>query len=130
MIKLINKILNILNLITYKIKKSIVTNRGFLFQLNHASAFIDSSQLYGHNDAKASFIRTNEGGKLKTEEIDGQEFPFQERRFGSQSCDGRENVKVCFDGGAFFKQPYLWFKWKLFIFNLQVILGEINTSVL
>lgn len=68
--------------------------------MNHASSFIDSSQLYGHLPEKAASIRSYKGGKLITEIINGHNFCPQQKR-DSLSCDGRDNVSVCFDAGKY-----------------------------
>ncbi|XP_025418034.1 peroxidase-like [Sipha flava] len=66
--------------------------------INQATAFVDASQLYGHNNIKAASLRSNVDGKLKTEMINGQRFCVQQKR-NSTFCDGRDNVCVCFDHG-------------------------------
>jgi len=67
--------------------------------MNKATAFIDSSQFYGHSQEIAESLRTFKDGKLKTHIIDGQEFCRLRKRNGSLICDGRDNVDVCFDAG-------------------------------
>lgn len=66
--------------------------------MNQATSFIDASQLYGHTSDKASSIRCYDGGKLKTDIINGYEFCPQQKR-DSLTCDGRDDVSVCFEGG-------------------------------
>lgn len=67
--------------------------------MNHATPFIDVSQLYGYTQEKAESLRTFKNGKLKTDIIEGREFcPLRERN-GSMICDGRDNVDVCFEAG-------------------------------
>ncbi|XP_025198953.1 peroxidase-like [Melanaphis sacchari] len=67
--------------------------------VNQQTAFVDASQLYGPTAAKAASLRSNKFGKLKTQEIDGQEFGVQVARNGSKFCSGRNNVTYCFDRG-------------------------------
>lgn len=68
--------------------------------MNQATSFIDASQLYGHTIDTAISIRTFNGGRLKTDIINGQEFcPQKKRYFGSFLCDEREDVGVCFEAG-------------------------------
>lgn len=70
--------------------------------MNMATAFIDSSQLYGHTKKIAESLRTFKDGKLKTHIIEGQEFCHLRKRNGSLKCDGRDNVDICFDAGKNF----------------------------
>jgi len=70
--------------------------------MNLATSFFDASQLYGHNLENARSIRTFDGGKLKTDIINGHEFCPQKERHGSLLCDGRDNVKICFESGNIF----------------------------
>uniref|UniRef100_A0A2S2PK29 Peroxidase n=1 Tax=Schizaphis graminum TaxID=13262 RepID=A0A2S2PK29_SCHGA len=67
--------------------------------MNQATSFIDASQLYGHNQDTADSIRSFDGGRLKTDIINGREFCPQKKRYGSLLCDERENVRVCFEAG-------------------------------
>ncbi|XP_050059188.1 peroxidase-like isoform X3 [Aphis gossypii] len=66
---------------------------------NQQTAFIDASQLYGPTPKKAASLRSFQGGKLKTEEINGQKFGIQVQRNGSKLCGGRNNVNYCFNRG-------------------------------
>jgi len=67
--------------------------------MNQATSFIDASQLYGHKPVKSNSIRTFNGGRLKTDIINGNEFCPRKKRNGSLLCDERDNVGVCFDAG-------------------------------
>lgn len=67
--------------------------------MNRASPFIDASQLYGHTPSKAATLRTYKDGKLNVDIINGHEFCPLLKRNQSLICDGRDNVRVCFDGG-------------------------------
>lgn len=67
--------------------------------MNQATSFIDSSQLYGHNLAKANSIRSFNGGRLLTDVINENEYCPLRKRNGSLLCDGRDNVDVCFETG-------------------------------
>ncbi|CAI6343920.1 unnamed protein product [Macrosiphum euphorbiae] len=67
--------------------------------MNQATAFIDASQLYGHKQDTAESIRSFDGGKLKTDIINGHEFCPRKKRQGSLICDDRENVNICFEAG-------------------------------
>lgn len=71
-----------------------------IFQLNQQTAFVDASQLYGPTPQKAASLRSNQGGKLKTEEIHGEKFGIQVQRNGSKFCGGRNNVTYCFNRGT------------------------------
>jgi len=68
--------------------------------LNQQTAFVDASQLYGPTPQKAASLRSNQGGKLKTEEIHGEKFGIQVQRNGSKFCGGRNNVTYCFNRGT------------------------------
>jgi len=63
------------------------------------TAYIDASHVYGTTDNVAQTLRTFTGGKLKTVNINGQEFCFEKQRNGSLVCDGRDNVNICPKGG-------------------------------
>ncbi|XP_003247028.1 peroxidase-like isoform X2 [Acyrthosiphon pisum] len=67
--------------------------------MNQATSFFDASQLYGHKLETANSIRSFDGGKLKTDIINGHEFCPQKKRQGSLLCDDRENVNICFEAG-------------------------------
>lgn len=67
--------------------------------MNQQTAFVDASQLYGSTPQKAASLRSNKGGKLKTEEINGEKFGIQVQRNGSKFCGGRNNVTYCFNRG-------------------------------
>jgi len=70
--------------------------------MNQATSFFDASQLYGHKLDTAESIRSFNGGKLKTDIINGHEFCPQKKRQGSLLCDDRENVNFCFEAGNIF----------------------------
>ncbi|KAE9538939.1 hypothetical protein AGLY_005521 [Aphis glycines] len=67
--------------------------------LNQQTVFVDASQLYGPTPQKAASLRSHQGGKLKTEEINGEKFGIQVQRNGSKFCGGRNNVNYCFNRG-------------------------------
>ncbi|XP_027853265.2 peroxidase-like [Aphis gossypii] len=67
--------------------------------MNQATSFIDASQLYGHTVDTAASIRTFNGGRLKTDIINGHQFCPQKRRYRSLLCDERNDVGVCFEAG-------------------------------
>lgn len=71
-------------------------------QMNQATSFFDASQLYGHKLDTAKSIRSFDGGKLKTDIINGHEFCPQKKRQGSLLCDDRDNVNICFEAGNIF----------------------------
>jgi len=73
-----------------------------ILQMNQATSFIDASQLYGHKLDTAASIRLFDGGKLKTDIINGHEFCPQKKRYGSLLCDDRDNVGICFEAGNIF----------------------------
>lgn len=70
--------------------------------MNQATSFIDASQLYGHKPDTVSSIRSFDGGKLKTDIINGHEFCPLKKRHGSLLCDDRDDVGVCFEAGNIF----------------------------
>ncbi len=47
---------------------------GYREQMNGITAFIDASNVYGSDDETAAMLRTFEGGKLKVDWIEGQEY--------------------------------------------------------
>lgn len=56
--------------------------------------------MYGPTPQKAASLRSNQGGKLKTEKINGEKFGIQVQRNGSKFCGGRNNVTYCFNRGT------------------------------
>lgn len=92
--------------------------------MNQATHFLDGSHIYGTNSREAAALRQSTGGLLKTESINGEEFPPLTVN-AKERCmieDGRE---ICFQTGEQIPNYLLIL---ILLINKRVTQGRLNNK--